>query len=187
MDPAIRSDENAALASDQDALKTFLSPQDVQADREHTSGLHESEPDVDRSAHESSSSEPEDSAQSRIADPPRTDDALGVAATEGDDPLSEALADNDGSVRRAAVEAISGRNYPNDTPLLLKALRDSDEAVQLEAMHALKDRLGPDSRRDVLVKACHDSDATVRREAIVRRHVATKEERAAPAGGIEGP
>src|SRR5207253_834690 len=40
----------------------------------------------------------------------------------GDDPLPEALKDSDGSVRRAAVEAISRRNDPNDTPLLLLAL-----------------------------------------------------------------
>ena len=166
MDPSGRSDESAALASDQDALKTFLSAQDVQADEEHADRWQEAESDVDRSDHEPSSFQPEESAQSRIADPPRTDDALGVVATEGGDPFSEALTDNDRSVRRAAVEAISRRNDPNDTPLLLKALRDSDEAVQLDAMYALKDRLGTDSRRDVLAKACHDSDATVRREAI---------------------
>ncbi len=83
-----------------------------------------------------------------------------------DDPLTAALKDADAFVRRAAVEAISRRQDPSDTALLLEALRDPDDNVRLEAMYAVKDRLAPDTRRDALVKACADSDEVVRRKAI---------------------
>ena len=82
------------------------------------------------------------------------------------DPLPEALKDSDGSVRRAAVEALGRRNDPDDTPMLLEALTDQDEIVRLEAMYALKDRLSPDMRRDALIRASSDSDDIVRRKAI---------------------
>ncbi len=89
----------------------------------------------------------------------------GASAATGD-PLPFALKDSDGSVRRAAVEAIGRRNDPSDTPLLLQALRDQDDIVRLEAMYALKDRLSPDLRRDALIRASGDSDDVVRRKAI---------------------
>jgi hypothetical protein len=95
---------------------------------------------------------------------PRRDQPVMMEADA--DPLPKALKDRDASVRRAAVEAIGRRNDPTDTPLLLGALRDVDEIVRLEAMYALRDRLSPDLRRDALVKACSDSDETVRRKAI---------------------
>lgn len=82
------------------------------------------------------------------------------------DPLEVALKDSDGSVRRAAVEAIGRRNDPNDTALLLRSLSDQDDIVRLEAMYALKDRLSPDFRREALITACSDSDGGVRRKAI---------------------
>src|SRR5205823_5308533 len=76
------------------------------------------------------------------------------------------LRDSDGFVRRAAVEVISRRNDPEDTPLLLQALSDPDDYVRLEAMYGLKDRLSPDMRRDALVRACSDADQGVRRKAL---------------------
>jgi HEAT repeat protein len=48
--------------------------------------------------------------------------------------------------------------------LLLKALKDSDSGVRLEAIYAVKDRLAPDMR-NALIKACSDSDVSVRRKA----------------------
>src|SRR5207302_9052664 len=60
----------------------------------------------------------------------------GAVGGSGGDPLPEALRDSDGSVRRAAVEAIGRRNNPADTPLLLKCLSDPDDIVRLEAMYA---------------------------------------------------
>lgn len=114
-------------------------------------------------------SEGADSAQE---EPIKDDSPDGTARPQVDlpgragDPLVEALRDNDGFVRRAAVEAIGRRNDPDDTQLLLEALSDRDDYVRLEAMYALKDRMSPDMRRDALVRACSDEDGGVRRKAI---------------------
>jgi HEAT repeat protein len=95
-----------------------------------------------------------------------SEESWGEAAATRKDPLLDALHDADGSVRRAAVEGISRRNDPNDTPLLLSALGDQDQIVRLEAVYALKDRLSPDMRRDALVEASGEGDEVGRRKAI---------------------
>src|SRR5207253_2547432 len=152
MSPAIRSDEDAARSSDQRAVDTFLADSDMGYDDMGDDA------DIETAADEPLDVEPNVSAAAdapapegvptpepmndRAPDPPVSSHEH--APARGHDPLTEALNDSDAFVRRAAVEAISRRNDPNDTPALLEALRDEDENVRLEAMYALKARLGPD-------------------------------------------
>ncbi len=172
LDPAIRSDERAARTSDQEAVKAFLNYGHTERDSDNEKGGEEMadlQSDADTTAHEPPSDvepTPDESMRKRSPDglTPRQDDA--AARRGADDPMPEALKDSDAFVRRAAVEAIGRRDDPNDTPLLLEALRDPDENVRLEAMYALKDRLSPDLRRDALIRACSDTDEVVRRKAI---------------------
>jgi HEAT repeat protein len=177
MDPAVRSDEEAARESDQQAVKIFFSS----ADSARGADEERSEMQVAQGRDMSTAQEPRDDAgqETPSGAPRRPDESTGepaiadLATDDGgaasggdDDPLPGALKDRDGSVRRAAVEAMGRRNDPNDTRLLLEALSDRDENVRLEAMFALKDRLSPDMRRDALIKSCGASDETVRRNAI---------------------
>jgi HEAT repeat protein len=195
MDPAIRSDESAARTSDQEAVETFLgyggTEQDTD-DEKRGDELADLQRDTDRAAAEppsgaeSTHDEPahdEPTPDGPTHDGPthdgptydgptreRSPDGLApsqdaTASQRDGDPLREALKDSDGCVRRAAVEAISRRNDPSDTPLLLEALKDHDDIVRLEAIYAVKDRLTPDMRRDALIKACSDVDEGVRRKA----------------------
>ena len=172
LDPAIRSDEEAARTSDQAAVKAFLNYVDKERDMDSENGgeeLANLQGDLDKAAHEPPSEvepTPDQSMQRRSPDglTPRQDDA--AARPGGSGSMQDALKDADGFVRRAAVEAIGRRDDPNDTPLLLEALRDPDENVRLEAMYALRDRLSPDLRRDALIRACSDTDEVMRRKAI---------------------
>jgi HEAT repeat protein len=203
LDPMIRSDENAAHRSDQEAVKAFLGDSDTGhdgdldggeeqlADLQHDRDTATQEPPEmatheppEMAAHESDETSVREASDAAAYEPPlgaqtAPDESMRRGFTDGSatshddaasgpvgDPLPAALKDNDGSVRRAAVEAIGRRNDPNDTPLLLQSLSDQDDIVRLEAMYALKDRLSPDLRRDTLIKACGDSDEIVRRKAI---------------------
>ena len=83
--------------------------------------------------------------------------------------LIEACSDIDAGVRRKAVEALAELGDERDTPLLLKALKDSDSSVRLEAIYALESRsaLEPSSRlSEPLMEAMTADDAIVRQAAV---------------------
>ena len=194
LDPAIRADEDAARRSDLQALRAFFdddaTPEhDVEArGPEHdveARGQDTKEHVADDIDNENGGVELADlqgDVNTAVQQPTEADSSGdeskpsgssdGQAGKQGDvpvrasDPLLDALRDSDGFVRRAAVEVISRRNDPEDTPLLLQALSDPDDYVRLEAMYGLKDRLSPDMRRDALVRACSDADQGVRRKAL---------------------
>jgi HEAT repeats len=237
MDPKIRSDEKAARASDQEAVKSFLDlagaehgSQQVESGSQQVESragelekgrprkekparaelaeenLAEDQPAGEQRAEESleedelageqgaeehpaeaqlaaeelsdrkpaaSTSTPEASNEAGSsalkatqAQSPDATGEVGASSRGEGDPLPEALKDSDGFVRRAAVEAMSRRKDPSDTPLLLEALKDQDDNVRLEAMFAVKDRLRPDISRDALIKACGETDQGVRRRAL---------------------
>src|SRR5207253_2277431 len=170
LDPAIRSDEEAARTSDQAAVKAFLNYVDKERDMDSENGgeeLANLQGDLDKAAHEPPSEvepTPDQSMQRRSPDglTPRQDDA--AARPGGSGSMQDALKDADGFVRRAAIEALAELGDERDTPLLQQALKDGDDNVRLEAIYALKSRFAPDMR-DALIETCSDVDERVRRKA----------------------
>ena len=85
------------------------------------------------------------------------------------DALIDACTDVNESVRRKAIESLAELGDERDTPLLLKALKDSDSSVRLEAIYALEGRsaLGSSSRlNEPLLEAMKAEDAIVRQAAV---------------------
>ena len=85
------------------------------------------------------------------------------------DALTVACGDADRSVRRKAIEALAELGDERDTPLLLRALKDSDDSVRLEAIYALENRSTAGSSSQLsgpLSEAMKDEDATVRQAAV---------------------
>jgi len=85
------------------------------------------------------------------------------------DALIKACSDVNESVRRKAIEALAELGDERDTPVLLKALKDSDSCVRLEAIYALEGRstLGSPGRLSGrLSEAMKDEDANVRQAAV---------------------
>jgi HEAT repeat protein len=164
MDPAIRSDEDAARTSDQQAVKTFLNYPDAEHDTHDDKRGDEPADlryDADTAAHEPPSgpaSTPHESTQGGTPDGSESsqDDAVSERAGE---PLPEALEDSDDSVRRAAVEAIDTRNDSSDTPLLLEALKSDQEAVKTVLNYADGEHDTHDDKRgDEPADLRHDTD-----------------------------
>ena len=90
-------------------------------------------------------------------------------ATDMRDALIDACSDSNESVRRKAVEALAELGDERDTPLLLRALKDPDSSVRLEAIYALESRsvLASSNRlSEPLLEAMRAEDATVRQAAV---------------------
>jgi hypothetical protein len=81
------------------------------------------------------------------------------------EPLRLATQDGDRFVRRIAFRAVGRLNDSRDTGMLVYALRDTDEDVRYEVIHALEDRLSPELR-EPLLRAAKDSAADVRGVAV---------------------